>query len=164
MTEATGADGTGARRLTTTRAVDTAPCWSPTGQEIAFTSGRTGTPQLYIMSSDGLNVRRLTTVGNYNDACAWNPARQFSEVAYTSRLEAGGFDIAVIDLATRQVRQITRGRGSCEYPSWAPNGRHLVFSCERRGAWAITIADREGRSIQRLATGAGNNVQPDWGP
>ncbi len=158
------ADGSGPQRLTTTRAVDTAPCWSPTGQEIAFTSGRTGTPQLYIMSSDGLNVRRLTTVGNYNDGCAWNPARQFSEVAYTSRLEAGGFDIAVIDLATRQVRQITRGRGSCEYPSWAPNGRHLVFSCEGRGTWAITIADREGRSLTRLATGPGNNAQPDWGP
>jgi TolB protein len=159
-------DGSAAQRVTTTRAADTAPCWSPTGQEIAFTSSRTGTPQLYIMSSDGLNVRRLTMVGNYNDACAWNPARQFSEIAYTARLEAGGFDIAVVDLATQQVRQITRGRatGSCEYPSWAPNGRHLVFSCEQRGIWAITVADREGRSLKRLATGPGNNVQPDWGP
>jgi TolB protein len=159
-----GADGSSPRRLTSTRAADTAPCWSPTGQEIAFTSNRTGTPQLWIMDSEGLNVRRLTTVGNYNDGCAWSPAAQHSEVAYTSRLESGGFDIAVIDLATRQVRQITQGHGSCEYPSWAPNGRHLVFSCEQRGTWTITISDREGRSIKRLATGAGNNVQPDWGP
>jgi TolB protein len=159
-----GVDGSAARRLTTTRALDTAPCWSPTGQEIAFTSNRTGTPQLYIMGDDGLNVRRLTRVGNYNDGCAWSSARQFSEIAYTARLEAGGFDIAIIDLATRQVRQITRGRGSCEYPSWSPNGRHLAFSCERRGTWAITVSDREGRSMKRLATGAGNNVQPAWGP
>jgi len=159
-----GSDGSQPRRLTTTQAADTAPCWSPTGQELAFTSNRTGTPQLYLMDSEGLNVRRLTTVGNYNDGCAWNPARQYSEVAYTARLEAGGFDIAVIDLATRQVRQITQGRGSCEYPSWSPNGRHLVFSCQRRGVWSITIADREGRSVQTLATGPGNNVQPDWGP
>ena len=63
------------RRLTQTRASDTAPCWSPTGQEIAFTSNRTGTPQLWVMDAEGLNVRRLTTVGNYNDGCAWSPAR-----------------------------------------------------------------------------------------
>jgi TolB protein len=103
-------------------------------------------------------------VGSWNDGCAWSPARQYGEIAYTARLEPGVFDIAVIDLATRQVRQITRSYGSCEYPSWAPNGRHLVFSCERSDTWTITVSDREGRSIQRLATGAGNNVQPDWGP
>jgi TolB protein len=160
-----GPDGSGARRLTSTQANDTAPCWSPTAQEIAFTSDRTGTPQLWLMDSEGLNVRRLTVgSGNWNDGCAWNPAKQYSEVAYTSRLEAGGFDIAVIDLATRQVRQITQGRGSCEYPSWAPNGRHLVFSCNRGNRWEITVSDRDGRSLQTLATGPGNNVQPDWGP
>jgi len=161
---ASGKDGGTPRRLTTTQASDTAPCWSPTGQEIAFTSNRTGTPQLWTMDSEGLNVRRLTTVGNYNDGCAWNPAKQHSEIAYTARLEGGGFDIAIIDLATGQVRQITQGRGSCEYPSWAPNGRHLVFSCNRGGRWEITISDREGRALQTLATGPGNNVQPDWGP
>jgi TolB protein len=155
-------DGTGARRLTSSPALDTAPCWSPTGQELAFTSGRSGTPQLYLMDSEGLNVRRLTTVGGWNDACAWNPSKQYSEVAYTSRLEAGGFEIAVIDLASRQVRQITQGRGSCEYPSWSPNGRHLVFSCNRSGLWQITVADRLGTTVTTYPS-AGNNVYPDWG-
>ncbi|HXB53636.1 MAG TPA: hypothetical protein VN461_02570 [Vicinamibacteria bacterium] len=157
-------DGGGAHRLTSTSASDTAPCWSPTGQEIAFTSNRGGTPQIFLMDSEGLNVRRLTTVGNWNDAAAWNPSKQYAEIAYTSRLESGGFDIAVVDLASRQVRQITQGRGSCEYPAWAPNGRHLVFACNRGGTWQITVADRDGRSLQTLSTGPGNNAQPDWGP
>jgi TolB protein len=158
------ADGTGAHRITSSHGSDTAPTWSPTGQEIAFTSDRAGSPQIYLMDSEGLNVRRLTTVGNWNDAPAWNPSKEYSEIAYTSRLEAGGFDIAVVDLATRQVRQVTAGRGSCEYPSWAPNGRHLVFSCKRGNTWQITVSDREGRTIDTLSAGPGNNVQPDWGP
>jgi TolB protein len=159
------ADGSQPRRLTSTAAQDTAPVWSPTGQEIAFTSSRTGTPQVYVMDAEaGLNVRRLTTIGNYNDAPAWNPSKQHSEIAYTARLEAGGFDIAVIDLATRQVRQVTQGRGSCEYPSWAPSGRHLVFSCRRGRTWQITLSDRLGSSLRTLSAGPGNNVQPDWGP
>ncbi|HEY7512550.1 MAG TPA: Tol-Pal system beta propeller repeat protein TolB [Vicinamibacteria bacterium] len=160
------ADGTGARKITTSAALDTAPAWSPTGQEIVFTSDRSGTPQIYLMDAEGLNVRRLSSVGNYNDAPAWNPSRQYSEIAYTSRLEGGTFDIAVVDLASRQVRQITQGRGSCEYPSWAPSGRHLVFACRRArgGTWQITVADRDGRNVQTLPAGAGNNAYPDWGP
>jgi TolB protein len=157
-------DGSGAHRLTNTAALDTAPCFSPTGQEIAFTSNRGGTPQIWVMDTEGLNVRRLTTVGNWNDAAAWNPSKQYAEIAYTARLEAGGFDIAVLDLASRQVRQITEGRGSCEYPAWSPNGRHLVFSCHRGGTWQITVSDRDGRNFQTLSAGPGNNVYPDWGP
>jgi TolB protein len=158
------ADGGGARKITSSAAVDTAPAWSPTGEELVFTSNRAGSPQLYLMDAEGLNVRRLTNVGNYNDGAAWNPSRLYSEIAYTSRLEGGGFDIAVIDLATRQVRQVTQGRGSCEYPSWAPSGRHLVFACKQGGRWQITVADRLGQSVQALPAGPGNNVYPDWGP
>jgi TolB protein len=158
------ADGTNPRKLTTSPASDTAPCWSPTGQEIAFTSDRSGAPQIYLMDAEGLNVRRLSTVGGYNDAPAWNPSKQFSEIAYTSRLEGGTFEIAVVDLATRQVRQITQGRGSCEYPSWAPSGRHLAFSCKRGKTWQVTVADRLGQTVQALPAGSGNNAYPDWGP
>lgn len=155
-------DGSNPRNLTGTPAQDTAPCWSPSGLEIAFTSGRSGSAQLWVMDSEGLNLRRLSSVGNYNDACAWNPSREFAEIAYSSRLEDGGFEIAVMDLATRQVRQLTTGRGSCEYPSWAPNGRHLVFSCNRSGTWQLAQTDRMGSKMRTIAVGPGNSVQADW--
>ena len=155
-------DGTDAHNLTGTPAQDTAPCWSPSGLEIAFTSGRSGSAQLWVMDGEGLNLRRLSTVGNYNDACAWNPSREFSEIAYSSRLEDGGFEIAVVDLATGQVRQLTTGRGSCEYPSWAPNGRHLVFACNRGGTWQLAQTDRMGVKMRSIAVGPGNSQAPDW--
>jgi TolB protein len=156
-------DGTDARRLTTTASIDTAPFFSPTGNEIAFTSARSGTPQIWVMDTEGLNPRRVTTVGNYNDAPAWNPAKEYSEIAYTSRIEGRLFDVAVVDVSNGQVRQITAGRGSCEYPTWAPNGRHLAFSCERGGRQQLGISDRIGRTIKVLDVGPGSNSQPDWG-
>ncbi len=110
------ADGSGARKITSSSASESAPCWSPTGAEIAFTSDRGGTPQIYVVDSEGLNIRRLTTVGNWNDAPTWSPSKQFSEIAYTARLEGGGFDIAIIDLASRQVRQVTRAAGAASIP------------------------------------------------
>lgn len=158
------ADGSGARNLTRSGASETAPCWSPTDQQIAFTSNRGGTPQIYVMDGEGLSVERLTKVSNYNDAPAWNPSKLYTEIAYTSRLDGGRFQIAVVDVARGEVRQISEGRGSCEYPSWAPSGRHLVFSCRSGAAWQLTVSDREGRSRRTLAAGPGNNVQPDWGP
>ena len=65
----------------------------------------------------------------------------------------------------RRSGRSPQGRGSCEYPSWAPSGRHLAFACERGG----NVADhggrpRRARASPRCPPGAGNNVQPDWGP
>ena len=159
-------DGSGPQRLTESASSNTAPTWSPTGNEIAFVREvRISSPQIYMMDSDGLNQRRVPTVGSYNDGPAWNPSKEFTEIAYTSRIE-NRFEVAVVDLASGQVRQITIGQGHCEAPTWAPNGRHLAFACEPRGGkWQIAVLDRLGRGrIQYLAAGAGNNVYPDWGP
>ena len=63
-------DGTGLRRLTRTRALETNPVWSPDGRKIAFTSDRhlrrgkreRWGPEfeLYVMRADGTRIRRLT--------------------------------------------------------------------------------------------------------
>jgi TolB protein len=158
------ANGTDPHRLTETAASETAPTWSPTGREIAFTrSIQIAAPQIYVMDSEGLNLRKVPTIGNYNDAPAWNPAKEFPEIAYTSSID-GNFEVAVLNMETNTVRQITQGRGRCEYPTWSPNGRHLAFSCERGGRWQIMLSDRVGKNLEVLSAGPGNNVQPDWGP
>ena len=50
-------NGSGVRRLTNNAAIDSTPTWSPTGTQIAFTSDRSGSPQIWVMDTDGLNVR-----------------------------------------------------------------------------------------------------------
>jgi TolB protein len=151
-------DGSGIRRLTNNPAIDSTPTWSPSGRQIAFTSDRSGSPQIYVMDADGLNVQRLTSE-SYCDRPTWSPA-PYNEIAYAART-GPGFDIKVLDLATRERRQLTFGEGSNESPAYAPNGRHLAFSSTRTGTRQIYTISRMGKDVRQL-TKAGNNQTPDW--
>jgi TolB protein len=155
-------DGSELRRLTDNRAIDVAPTWSPNGRAIAFTSDRTGAPQIYTMDRDGLNLRRVSFEGSYNDSPAWSPSRQYSEIAYASRIERRPFDIVVHDFETRQTRQLTTGRGSNESPSWAPNGLHIAFTSNRAGNDQVFTMHRDGSNLKQL-TREGSNTTPRWG-
>ena len=75
------------KRLTFNTATETAPSWSPTGREIAFTTDRlgSGTPQIYIMDAEGSNVRKASFGGNYHDAPAWAPTSE--RIAFVSRVD-----------------------------------------------------------------------------
>src|SRR5260370_34922897 len=68
------ASGAGARRLTASRGGDVSPVFNPkTNGQIAFVSGRTGLPQIYIMDADGSNVQRITDQGYaVSPACSPN--------------------------------------------------------------------------------------------
>ena len=158
-----GSDGNGLKRLTEHPSIDTSPCWSPTGREIAFTSDRMGAPQIYAMDTEGLNLRRISYEGSYNDSPSWSPSRQYSELAYASRIERGPFDIVVYDFQTKQTRQLTTGRGSNEGPDWSPNGLHIIYTSTRTGTSQIFTMNRDGTN-QRQLTKTGNNTTPQWGP
>jgi len=151
-------DGSNVRRLTNHPANDVTCTWSPSGTEIAFTSDRTGSPQIYVVGVDGLGLQKITSEP-YCDRPTWSPA-PYNEIAYSARTGPGQ-DIKVIDLTTRQVRQLTFGEGSNESPSWAPNGRHVAFMSTRAGKHQIFTIARDGKEVRQV-TKLGNNYQPDW--
>lgn len=151
-------DGTNIKRLTFNKAIDTAPTWSPTSREIAFTSDRGGTPQIYIMDAEGSNVRRVSFGGSYFDGPAWSPAGDM--IAYVARVDQV-FDIYVLNLRTNQTIKLTESNARNESPSWAPDGRHIVFSSNRTGTIQLYSVDYDGANMRRL-TSRGENKLPDW--
>lgn len=157
------ADGTHMTRLTDHPGIDVSPTWSPTGKELAFTSDRTGSPQIYIMDQEGLNLRRVSPRGSYNAEPAWSPSLEVSEIAYASRIEGAVFDVVVQDLLTNQIRQLTSQRGLNESPSWAPNGRHLVFTSTRTGDSQLFTVNRDSSKLRQI-TFEGSSRTPGWGP
>ena len=156
--------GAGARRLTATRGGDVSPVFNPkTNGQIAFVSGRTGLPQIYIMDADGSNVQRITDQG-YAVSPAWSPnglLLAFSWVRSYGPGILGGADIYVMDIASRQIVQLTHDGGRNDFPSWSPDGRHIVFESTRSGNQQIWSVLADGTHLQQL-TRAGRNTQPNW--
>ena len=152
-------DGSNVRRITNNPAIDISPTWSPNGTEIAFTSDRAGSPQIYLMSADGLGSAQRLTNESYCDRPTWSPP-PFNEIAFASR-NGPGFDIKVIDVSTRQVKQLTFGEATNESPTFAPNGRHIAFTSTRAGKSQIFLMARDGKDLKQV-TRAGNNTQPSW--
>lgn len=148
------------RQLTDHRRIDANPAWSPNGREIAFTSDRSGTAQIYLMDADGSNVRRLTRSGPSNDGAVWHP--DGGRIAYAHRDQSGNrYDIAVVDLVTRELQILTTTPGTHEAPSFSPDGRRLVFESTRDGTRQIWVIDVDGGGLRRL-TSEGENFAPAW--
>jgi TolB protein len=152
-------DGSNVRRLTNNPAIDTTPTWSPNGNEVAFTSDRSGSPQIYIVSADGLGAAQRITAESYTDRPTWSPA-PYNEIAFESRTGAR-FDIKILEVNTRQVKQLTFGEGSSESPAFSPNGRHIAFMSDRTGKFQIYTMTRDGRDVRQL-TRTGENRLPSW--
>ncbi len=156
--------GTGLKRLTNYRGTDISPCFNPkSGAQIAFVSGRTGLPQIYVMDADGANLQRMTD-GGYAVSPAWSPNGQFLLFAWFRRYgpgEPGAQDIYIMDVASKQWVQLTTGAGRNDFPSWSPDGRHIVFQSNRSGSDQIWTMLADGTQLRQLTT-QGHNTMPNW--
>jgi len=153
-------DGSNLRRITFSGTIDTEPFFSPDGQSIYFTSDRGGSPQIYRMPAGGGEATRVTFEGDYNVSPRISPDGK--TLAYITR-RSGRFQLMAMDIATRQVQPLTDGQND-ESPSFAPNGRMILYASdvERRGVLAAVSSD--GRVKQRLTVQAADVREPSWGP
>ncbi|MBB6143442.1 TolB protein [Silvibacterium bohemicum] len=158
------ASGGSLHRITAFRGPDVSPVWNPkSNAQIAWVSGRTGLPQIYVMDSDGANVQRMTD-GGYATSPSWSPNGQFLAFAWNRKYgpgAPGGQDIYIMDIASKRWIQLTHESGANDFPSWSPDGRHIVFQREGEGGTQIWSMLADGTEQQRLTT-RGANSMPNW--
>jgi TolB protein len=155
------ADGSGVRRLTNSDAIDTEPTFSPDGQWIYFTSDRGGTPQIYRMPANGGDAQRLTFEGTYNVSPRVSPDGK--TLVYVARNEDGQFHVTAYDLSTRQTQVLTTTTLD-ESPSFAPNGKLVLYATEVGGKGTLAAVSIDGRVKQRLTIPVADVREPAWSP
>ena len=157
------ASGGNLHRLTSF-GTDTSPVWNPrTGAQIAWVSGRTGEPQIYVMDQDGSGVQRMTDSG-YAVSPSWSSSGALLTFAWNRKYgpgDPGGQDIYVMDIASKRWLQTTHESGSNDFPSWSPDGRHIVFERALGGHTDIWEMLADGTHQQQL-THSGNSFMPNW--
>jgi TolB protein len=150
------------RRLTQGRAIDTSPCYAPDGSQIVFESDRDGHQALYVMGSDGSAPRRISLGEGRYSTPVWSPRGDY--IAFTKQL-SGRFLIGVLRPDGSGERVLTEGYHN-EGPTWAPNGRFLMFFREQQGAnggpriYSIDLTGRNERVIRTPSFAS----DPAWSP
>ena len=147
-------------RLTRSSAIDTEASFSPDGKQVFFVSDRGGGPQIYRVSADGGNAERVSFKGDYNISPAVSP--DGTQLAYITR-QGGAYKLVLQDLASGAVMPLTDTQDD-ESPSFAPNGRLIVYATRTRGGDVLMTTTLDGKIKTRLLSSGADMREPAWGP
>jgi len=156
-------------RLTDSGAINVSPCYSPDGSQIVFNSDRDGDQQLYIMGAGGGGAKRISFGSGKYATPVWSPRGDL--IAYTRFGGAeGNFSIGVMHPDGSGERLLAEG-WDVEGPTWAPNGRVMMFESQSRAQNArgagysshLVSVDITGFN-QRIAPTPTDASDPAWSP
>ncbi len=158
--------------LTEGRFIDVSPAYSPDGRWLVFNSSRLGsaTPQIYVMPARGGDAEILSPYqygsGGYYTAPDWSPYGNL--VAFHGRVgRSGRYHILVARMGEQagmadRLTQLT-SVGNNEDPSWAPDGRHIVFVGERDWGKGLFVVDSATGALRPILRGV-DVGEPAWSP
>lgn len=145
------------------------PSWAPDGKKMVISSARSKHPMIYVIDMITKVARQLTFAGIYNASPAWSPKGD-KIVFAAQRLEEGNFDLYLIDPDGNNLNRLTVGdragkrRVNSENPSWAPTGRHIAFSANEGGSYAVYLSTSDGAVVRKISPPGQTCMTPSWGP
>lgn len=163
------ANGSGLTRLTHSRGFDNlSPTWNPkppagSSGQIAFVSSRLGLPQIYTMNADGSNQQRLPLTG-YAVSPSWAPnglSLAFAWVRQGGGENSGASDVYIWYFGSQKYVQLTHNEQRNDFPSWAPDNRHIVFESGPPYHNQLYSVAADG-SVPAQLTTKGDNEMPNW--
>ncbi|MFK7956419.1 MAG: Tol-Pal system beta propeller repeat protein TolB [Lysobacterales bacterium] len=153
-------------QLTRHFGIDTEPAWSQDGKSVFFTSDRGGRPQIYqVAARSGAEPERVTRQGEYNARASMSPDGSQLVLVHGND---NNYKIALLDTERNLLRTISDGPLD-ESPSFAPNGRMVLYA-SRRGSQGVLSAvpifgaAAAGQTAHQLLFADGDIREPAWSP
>ncbi len=137
--------------IASTRA-DMIPEYSPDGKNIAFTSCRSGSEEVWVCDADGSNPRQLTFFGGplVGDA-RWSPD---GKTLVFQALAEGSMDLYLISADGGRVKRITSDPGYEGQARWSRDGKWIYFHSDRTGRHEVyRMPAGEGEAVQVTRNG-----------
>jgi Tol biopolymer transport system component len=133
------------------------PAWSPDGRQLAYSSNAT----LWMSDASGANARAVTRpeppLAHHQPAFSPDGRR----LAFLRRRDGPRAELAIVDLATRAVRELTDADALVTSPVWSPDGRSVYVCSSLGGTLNVWKLDAGSGAAQRITAGVGDDVEID---
>lgn len=137
---------------------------TPGTHRLAFTSWRSGLPQIYVMNPDGSGVNRISSTVESAMTPRWAPGGGLVAFAGGDSLESELQIFVVSATGTNQVN-LTQAPGTVNVdPSWSPDGSKIAFTSTRDGNTEIYVMNSDGSNSHRLTENSSSDWKPRWFP
>jgi Tol biopolymer transport system component len=164
-------------QLTTRRADDGQPAFSPDGRRIAFKTTQFGSNQLAVMNADGSDEHLLTRTFRFSEGQpAWSPDgtqllyRRTPENPLVQNADIWRLDIAgsIPDPTAPLTQAVLEREGDERYPSYSPDGSKIVFRSgdliDANGDEELYVMNADGTDVTQLTSNADFDTAPAWSP
>lgn len=142
--------------------LDGNPNWSRAGNEIVFSSDRSGNGDLYVLDADSLDLRLFVGGDAREIHACWSP--DGAQLVFDSD-RSGNLDIWRIDASGSNVTQLTRTPDSIELvPSWSPDGGRILFNRMLDDGFDVFVMDPDGGNQVNLTQSPGDDIARGWSP
>ncbi len=155
------ADGSEKRPVTNNGSMNFFPSWSADGDSIVYTSYRTGTPDLYVLSRGRRRSGRLLDESLPKYRGVFSPVGNGLAVVMADKANT---DIFLVKRSGRGLTKVTTSRSIEVSPSWSPDGKRLALVSDRSGSPQVYVHDIESGKTERLTFRGSYNASPAWSP
>jgi len=155
-----------AKRLTfDKRTIFPSPAWTPNGNEILFSSSRSGSPRLWRISAAGGNPEPVA--GGSMNAMGPTVSSRGNQLAYQEVLRQT--DISRVDLMSKNLQPsqpvvVIGAKGRNFRPQFSPDGTRIAFESSQSGYNEIWVCDSDGSNCGSLTSLKGAAGAPRWSP